>query len=128
MTALQDDQPIRITEAPDLQLEPGLHQAHVTSATMRPRANRFGKIFTALHLEFTDERGARATAMVADFTGLIPTAFQTLGADIDAQQPISGELLLYLRGRTAEIHVVHKPSGGKVYANVTAINGILVTK
>jgi hypothetical protein len=115
--------PITVTPAPDKPIPEGLHNANVTRATMQQRANRNGKIFTALHLEFTDENGARATMMIPDFTGMIPSTFRDLGEQMQAFEPVSGERLLGLRGKSVEVQVVHKPSNGKIYANALSIRG-----
>lgn len=118
---------ITLSAAPDTPIPTGLHCANITRANMQQRANRNGKLFTSLHLEFTDASGARASLMVPDFTGLIPTVFTALGEPFTAE-PITGERLLNLRGCNAEIHVSHVLSNGKTYANVLSLNGHQVRK
>lgn len=116
---------IRITPAISQDLEPGLHRAIVASASMRQKQTRDGRLYTAMKLEFAAPNGGRASLMIPDFIGLIPTAFTALGSQANPDDDLS---ILELRRLEAEINVVHRRSGDKVYANVASINGISVAK
>lgn len=117
---------IHATPALDHNLEPGLHLANIVRAAMQLSLNSYGKPYTSLKLEFTSSNG-RASLRIPDFTHLIPSVFRALGSQADPNDPNPDEILA-LRHLEAEVHVVHQRSKGKTYANVTSINGVLVTK
>lgn len=116
---------IQIEKALEAQLEAGLHIATSVKVTLKSKIGRNGS-YVALNVVFCDQNGATASLMLPEFTRKIPTAFTALGKPMNSQTDISPEELLALRGISAEIHVVHRPSNGKIYANVSSINGMVV--
>jgi hypothetical protein len=58
--------------------------------------------------------------------GKIATAFTALGDPLSALEEIAPERLMALRGRRAEVQIIHRISKGKVYANVSSINGQVI--
>ena len=116
---------IHVQKALESQLEAGLHSAVVIKVSLKTKIGRTGA-YVALNLLFSDEHGATATVMMPHFTGKIPTVFKVLGKPIEALADIEPEELMALRGCNAQIHVVHRPSNGKIYANVNSINGTVI--
>ncbi len=117
---------ITATPALEFQLEQGLHTATLIKVSLKTKMGR-GGAYTAFQLTFANEKGGEASAMLAHFTGKIPTAFNALGDPLGIQEEITPERLMALRGRDAEIKVVHRQSNGRTFANVTAINGVVIS-
>lgn len=116
---------IQAVPAVDAPLEEGVHTATVVKVSLKTRYGSAGA-YTALNLTFADDRGATASAMLPHFRGKIGAAFTALGDPLDTLEEIVPERLMGLRGRSAEVHVVHRAYRGKVYANVSSINGQVI--
>ena len=116
---------ITVVCALELPLEPGIHSATLIKASLKTKLGR-GGAYTAFQITFTNQNGGEASAMLPDFLKKIPLAFAALGSSIGTQLEITPERLLALRGRDAKITVVHRDYKGKKYANVTAINGVVI--
>jgi hypothetical protein len=116
---------IQAVPALETQLEEGLHTATVVKVTLKTRFGTAGA-YTALNLTFADADGATASAMLPHFRGKIATAFTALGDPLSALEEIAPERLMALRGRRAEVNIIHRVSKGKTYANVSSINGQVI--
>jgi hypothetical protein len=117
---------LQVVPALEYQLETGLHIATVVRIALQTKFGRAGT-YTALSLTFANDQGGEAGAMLPHFTGKIPTVFSALGDPLGSLEDIEPERLLALRGRSAEIHVVHRLFKGKTFANVSAINNVVIS-
>jgi hypothetical protein len=117
--------PITVVSALEFALEPGIHSATLIKASLKTKLGR-GGAYTAFQITFADPNGGEASAMLPEFLHKIPVAFAALGSPIGTRLEITPERLLALRGRNAKITVVHRNYQGRQYANVTAIDGVVI--